>query len=190
MKIVNIFLAATFLLFVTSCKNLKEDKEIVDEDTIDVEVINNNIDSSENVDTLTAKLDTARILVKDTVNSKLETEKIEPIMVENEDGSLKKVSDEEIKNEETKLLKQKKPHVKKFYIIAGSFQNMSNAVNLRTFFKSKGYPSMILYPYRGYNRVATGSYPERTSAERDIKKFRSMNLFYEGEKIEFWLLWR
>lgn len=191
MKIVNLFLAVMFIFFATGCKNLKEDKEIENENIDSLEIANNIITENNNPDSLSnIELDTARILVKDTVNSKPDTLKIEPVMEENEDGSLKKVSEEEMKKAETNNIKQKPPHVKKFYIIAGSFKNMSNAVNLRSFFKSKGYPSMILYPYQGYNRVATGSYPNRTAAEKDINKFRSMNLIYDGEKIEYWLLWR
>jgi cell division septation protein DedD len=105
-------------------------------------------------------------------------------MVENEDGSVKKVGDDELKKESSA------PHVKKFYVVAGSFKNINNAVELRQFFKKSGYPAMILYPYNGYNRVATGSFPDRASAEKEVKKFRSMNLTYESGKIEYWLLWR
>lgn len=122
----------------------------------------------------------------DTTEISEETES-EPVMVENEDGSVRKVPDEEIEKEKKA---PKKKHVKKFYIVAGSFQNINNAVTLRKFFKKRGYPAMILYPYHGYNRVATGSFPNRASAEKEIKKFRNMKLSYEGEKIEYWLLWR
>jgi len=179
-----------FVASISSCKNLKEDKDNDGIDSTDIVYSDENYEHF-NADTAAMgdnNLDTALVIVKDTANTVKDTVKIEPVMAENNDGSLKKVSEDEMKKEQKKNVK--KEHIKKFYIVAGSFKEMKNAIRLRSFFKSKGYPAMVLYPEHSYNRVATGSYPNRATAEKDIKKFRSMNLIYEKEKIEYWLLWR
>lgn len=191
MKKISVILSVILAMAIfASCNKLKEKKDN-ENDTIvivyDDSNYENYLSDTSNSNLAENNLDTARIIVKDTVNVLKDTIKIEPVMVENEDGSLKKVSEDELKKEERKV---QKVHVKKFYIIAGSFNEMNNAIRLRSFFKSKGYPAMVLYPDHGFNRVATGSYPDRKAAEKDIKKFRSMNLIYEKEKIEYWLLWR
>jgi len=191
MKKNSVILIVIFAMaFFASCNSLREKKDKVNDTLVvvyDDSNYENYLSDTSNAAFSENNLDTSRVIVKDTVNVFKDTIKIEPVMIENEDGSLKTVSDDEIKKEESKV---QKVHVKKFYIIAGSFKEMNNAIRLRSFFKSKGYPAMVLFPDHGFNRVATGSYPNRASAEKDIKKFRSMNLIYEKEKIEYWLLWR
>ncbi len=115
------------------------------------------------------------------------SEKKEPVMQEKEDGSLSRVSDDELKKAEKT---SKKTHVKKFYVIAGSFQNIENATDLRTYLKTKNFPAMVLYPYRGYNRVAVNSFKTRKEAEKAIAKVRKMKLNYKKETLTYWLLWR
>jgi len=153
--------------------NTNEDYELYKNTTVD-SVDKTNV--NETKDSLAVK--------KDSVVEKKEVKvvKEEPVLAENEDGSLKKVTTAEIN-------KQKKRQ-KKFYIVAGSFKEMDNAINMRKYFKSKGYTSMILYPFNNLNRVATGSYTARKAADKEIKKIRSMNLHYDGDKIEYWILWR
>ncbi len=184
MKKISFFLAVIIAVAVLGCNPKKEHANDATElSDIDI-VTDNETDVIDEYDTTEEIV----VLPKDTTSKtvvKPKNDGKEPVMVENEDGSVKKIPDEDIKKEEKST-----NHVKKFYIVAGSFQNINNAVNLRQFFKKSGYPAMILYPYHGYNRVATGSYPDRASAEKDIKKFRAMNLTHEGNKIEYWLLWR
>jgi len=187
MKKINLILAFIIAIAIVGC-NPKKDRNIENNDSLEAtntddlddltDFDNDSLfvtDLSDNSDSSDKVVDTTEAVTNDT--------KKEPVMVENEDGSVKKVPETEIKDND-------KEHVKKFYVIAGSFQEINNAVTLRKFFKERGYPAMILYPYHGYNRVATGSYPNRAAAEKDIKKFRAMNLSYDGEKIEYWLLWR
>ncbi len=187
MKKINLILAFFIAIAVMSC-NPKQDRPI---ETNDIPQ-NQSVDLTDDSDTIdeisaddTTAVEEVDVEENNSTDELTDTDDKEPVMVENEDGSVKKVPEEEITKSESK-----KEHVKKFYIIAGSFKNINNAITLRSFFKERGYPSMILYPFHGYNRVATGSYPNRAAAEKDIKKFRAMNLSYEGEKIEYWLLWR
>jgi len=185
MKKISFIFAIVFAIAAVSCNPKKEhtpsETEIADISEV-VEDESDVIDEYDSTENVVAVVDSTKKDTTAVVTPKNEGK--EPIMVENEDGSVKKVGDEEIKKEAAAT------HVKKFYVVAGSFKNINNAVELRQFFKKSGYPAMILYPYNGYNRVATGSFPDRVSAEKEIKKFRSMNLTYEGGKIEYWLLWR
>lgn len=191
MKKINlIFALGIGIIFLFSC-NAKEEKPI---DTNENDVL-----TEEDYDSYTAEEDTAETaeITTDTLtvtpeddNSEVVPEndgKKEPVLEEKEDGSLSEVSEEELKEAEKN---PKKAHVKKFYVIAGSFQNINNAVDLRAFLKTKGFPAMVLYPYRGYNRVAVKSFMTRADAEAEIAKVRGMNLNYKDENLEYWLLWR
>lgn len=117
------------------------------------------------------------------------TDTKEPVMIEEEDGSLSEVPEEEL-NKAEKKSESDKMHVKKFYVIAGSFQNIRNASDLRNHLKSINYPAMVLYPYRGYNRVAVNSFTKRADADKYIASIRKKNLSYKKENLEYWLLWR
>ncbi len=198
MKKVKMLISVVIAIAIIGCnpteeKEVKETEylDIADDDTDYDHVQENANEISVDGDTLTIDTVTVNNAVEDNNKTEDNAGK-EPVMVENEDGSVKKISDEELtkKEEKPKDAVTKKIHVKKFYVIAGSFKNIKNATNLRKFFRGKGYPAMILYPYHGYNRVATGSYMTRAAAEKDIKQFRKINLTYEKEKIEYWLLWR
>ena len=174
-----------FTIFIASCgakeeKKIDTDKDkeantVVDETNPDYDIYNNESDTIDEEITDT---------VSDVEEIPEEEEVKEPVNVENEDGTTSKVSEEELAKE------TKKKHVKKFYIIAGSFKDMKNAVNFKEFFKKKGHPAMVLYPFHSFNRVATGTYTTLKGSRKDIKKFRDLNLKCNGEKVEYWLLWR
>ncbi|MEA2043588.1 MAG: SPOR domain-containing protein [Bacteroidota bacterium] len=191
MKNITLFFALVFFFATLFSCNAKQEKSTETED--DTESIMN----YEEYDT---ENDTNEIIEEDSVENKAVTTdtltvekeaKKEPVMEEKEDGTLKKVEDREIeKAEEEQKKATKKVHVKKFYVIAGSFQEISNAVDLRAYFKTKGYPAMVLYPYQGYNRVAVKSFSTRNGAETEIRKVRQMHLSYKDEAINYWLLWR
>lgn len=184
-KLVILF-ATVISSLIISC-NATEEKEIeLDNDNV---VTTDNDNQLTNIDTTNVRnfneVDTFDLADDDTVQTK------EPVMVENEDGTIKQIEDEKVKDSTPdKEPEVKKEHVKKFYIVAGSFQEMENAVRLRAFFKSKNYPALILYPYNNYNRVAVGTYNTRAAAEKDIKKFRDMKINFENKVVEYWLLWR
>lgn len=191
MKKVSLILVVFFAIFLYSCNAKKEKKtdknkpvtENIEENTEEFEYKKDD-NVSTDVDTLdNTKTDDVDVNV-DTTDT---TENKEPVMEENEDGSVKKVAEKELKKEESKAVSIR---VKKFYIIAGSFKNINNAVALKTFYQKKGFASLVLYPYHGYNRVAIGTYPNRAAAETDIKKVRERIVSYDGENIGYWLLWR
>ncbi len=191
MKRVYLLISGIISIAVIAC-NPTEEKKIgevnmieVTEDNPDYEHYQEDAEDYTEEDTVLVDTVTVNNAVADNTGK-------EPEMVENEDGSVKEISDEELNKKEVKSKDAvtKKIHVKKFYIIAGSFKLINNATDLRKFFRGKGYPAMILYPYHGYNRVATGSYMTRAAAEKDIKQFRRINLMYKDERIEYWLLWR
>jgi cell division protein FtsN len=187
MKKTIIIISVLFAVSIMACNSKKEVKTDKDKGTqVTVEEHNTDFDLYHTeTDSLKDTLATVKVVNKDTVaKEENKTTEKEPVLQENEDGTLKKVSEKDL----TKTTS--KEHVKKFYIVTGSFKEMPNAIALRKFFKDKGYAAMILYPYNGYNRVATGSFMTRDLAQKEIKKFRAMNLSYQGKKINFWLLWR
>ena len=198
MKKISLILVVFFAIFMFGC-NAKKEKTIdknkpvtenVEENSEEFEYkedenANNETEDVDTTDETTTYADDTET-TDDSTATKTEDTK-EPVMEENEDGSVKKVPENELKKEESKA---EKSRVKKFYIIAGSFKNINNAVSLRSFYKGKGYPSIVLYPYHGYNRVAIGTYPNRATAEKDIKKVRKAVVSYGGEKVGYWLLWR
>lgn len=198
MKNITLIIAAVYFLLGLAACNAKQEKTIEDE-TDDIAVSEDYEDFEyEEPDTL--KQDSADIKMADslkeektdsTETNKKETDKKEPVLEEKDDGSLSEVSEEKLKAEEKKQKSSpKKQHVKKFYIIAGSFKNINNAVDLRAYLKTKGFPAMVLFPYRGYNRVAVKSFKTRNEAEKEIARVRSMNMNYKDEDLEYWLLWR
>lgn len=188
MKKAILIISVLFVVFLAACNSKKEVKTDKDKGTqVTVEDHNTDFDLYHTEgDSLKDTVETVKVIDKKDTLAKVEvkTTDKEPVLQENEDGTLKKVTEKELSKSTTK------EHVKKFYIITGSFKEMPNAIALRKFFKDKGYAAMILFPYNGLNRVATGSYTTREQAQKEIKKFRAMNLNYQGKKIEYWLLWR
>jgi cell division protein FtsN len=197
MKKTILIISVLFAVFQTACnskKEVKTDKEkgtqVTTEHNTDFDMYHTEKDTTK--DTLTVKVINKDTLAKNTVKKQekkvvkdnVKKTENEPVLQENQDGTLKKVSEKELNKATTK------EHIKKFYIVTGSFKEMPNAIALRKFFKDKGYTAMILYPYNGYNRVATGSFSTREQAQKEIRKFRTMNLTYQGKKIEYWLIWR
>ena len=175
---------AVFQMACNSKKEVKTDKYKGTQVTVEEHNTDFDLYHTE-TDTLKDTLATVKVINKDTITKvEVKNKENEPVLQENEDGTLKKVSEKDL----NKI--QSKEHVKKFYIVTGSFKEMPNAIALRKFFKDKGYAAMILYPYNGYNRVATGSFATRERAQKEIKKFRTMNLTYQDNKINYWLLWR
>jgi cell division protein FtsN len=198
MKNITLVFAVSFLLSVLAACNAKQEKKI-EADTDSIVKTDDYDDFEFEEDSITAEPDTVSKTEENkteeptdkTDENKPDEKKSEPVMEEKEDGSLSEVSEEELKKEEEKQkANPKKEHVKKFYIIAGSFQNINNAVDLRAYLKSQGFPAMVLYPYRGYNRVAVKSFNTRKEAEKEIAVVRTKNLNYKDEDLEYWLLWR
>ncbi len=84
---------------------------------------------------------------------------------------------------ETPVVKEEvKTHVKRFYIVVGSFQKFTNAQNLNKYFEKKGYHPMILPKVNGYNRVAISSYIEKTNAKKVVTKLRK-----DYNDLTFWI---
>ena len=192
MKNITLIFASLFLAVTIFSCNAKQENDITtdENDTDEIKVYEDFEVDGDTLKTDTTK-DTSEWTEYDAEKSDTATSGKEPVMAENEDGSLKKVSENEIKKEEEKQKTEpKKVHVKKFYVIAGSFQEINNAVDLRAFLKTKGFPAVVLYPYRGYNRVAVQSFTTRNAAENKIKQVRTNKLSYKDEAIEYWLLWR
>ncbi len=187
MKKTILIVSVLFAVFQVACNSKKEVKTDKDKGTqVTVEEHNTDFDlyHTEN-DSIKDTIEIVKVIDKKDTLKKVDvkTTENEPVLQENQDGTLKKVSEKE-------LNKSTKEHVKKFYIITGSYKEMPNAIAMRKFFKDKGYAAMILYPYNGLNRVATGSFATREQAQKEIKKFRTMNMTYQSTKIEYWLLWR
>jgi cell division protein FtsN len=190
MKNITLVFAVSFLLSVLAACNAKQEKKL-EPDTDSIDKIDEYDDFEFDEDSITAEPDTVSEREENKPDSISEEKNNEPVMEEKEDGSLSEVSEEELKKEEEKQkANPKKEHIKKFYIIAGSFQNINNAVDLRAYLKTKAYPAMVLYPYRGYNRVAVKSFNTRKEAEKEIAAVRNKNLNYKDENLEYWLLWR
>lgn len=205
MKRISLILSMVLVIIIAGCgakeekRKEREKKPVVKvEDTKKKEdIVKKNIPKPDDKTLKDSAFASDTKLKKDTVVEKpvdvKKTDKKdkEPVRVENEDGTTKKISDDDLKKEKKKAKKNKKDYVKKFYIIAGSFKKISNAVNLRKFFKDNGYSNaMVLYPYNEFNRVATNSYKTLEAARKDIEVIKNKNIKFKKDEITYWLLWR
>ncbi|MCK5537075.1 MAG: SPOR domain-containing protein [Bacteroidales bacterium] len=72
---------------------------------------------------------------------------------------------------------------KRYYVIAGSFKNLTKAQGLNKQFNKEGVKSYISGPINGYHRVIVGKYNQKKVALKDLTKLRRKYL-----KLRFWLL--
>ena len=66
---------------------------------------------------------------------------------------------------------EEEPH--KFFIIAGSFQNLKNASDLQDRLKGMGYPAEVIVTENRMYRVSVSSYATKEEAERDLAGIKS-----------------
>ncbi len=164
MKYTNVLFFALLIVFLASCgakENKKEPKDIdveqvidVDNDTANYPVDLNSADTdlSASQDTLSA--DT--LAVKPVVEEKpavVEKPKVEP-----------------------------RKHQKRYYIVVGSFRKYGNAKRLNSYFKAKGYKTMVLPRTNELNRVAIVSYVSEKNARKAVKRLR-----VEHNNYTFWI---
>lgn len=72
---------------------------------------------------------------------------------------------------------------KKYYIVAGSFENRENAVNFRQKLRSQGYDSEMIGERNGMHAVSYASFDNKSQAKRELQKLRN------EEGVQAWLLY-
>ncbi len=206
MKKINIVFIAFLSVFFMACGAVEEKRSEKDTDSQVSENTNSDKEGTVAENTVKEVLENAgtettddTIIYEDSTENKTEIVKAEgeekndnskgseTVMSENEDGTVSAVPNSELKN----TGKKKKAHVKKFYVIAGSFKEVDNAHKSRKFYRVKGFKAIVLYKYKGWYRVATGAYANRELAEKAIAKVRAKQANdVKGKKVAYWLLWR
>ena len=72
---------------------------------------------------------------------------------------------------------------KKYYIVAGSFENRENAVNFRQKLRSQGYDSEMIGERNGMHAVSYASFENKNQAKKELQKLRN------EEGVQAWLLY-
>lgn len=70
-----------------------------------------------------------------------------------------------------------------FYVVGGSFSDISKAKRLNSQFNKEGNSSYVASPVNGFNRVIMGKYYKKKEALKDLVTYRR-----KYHKLRFWLL--
>ncbi len=180
MKNISLIVAIFTVIIFSSCGA----KEETTEDTnLDTEIIDNTADTPTYEDDIEFISDDSDVeinpvdstLQEDLLYPENTTEvQVDPVIEEKPETVV-----EEIK--ETPVVKEE-AHVKRYYVVVGSFKKFSNAQNLNNYFEQKGYHPMILPKVNEYNRVAISSYIEKPNAKKAVAKLRA-----EYNDLTFWI---
>ncbi|MBN1251021.1 MAG: SPOR domain-containing protein [Bacteroidales bacterium] len=176
----NIILSLTFIaaLILSSCGAKEETREKINDDK---EFVDETQDTTNYPDYEEFVSDGVGEEINPVDSSTVET------MNYNENSKEELVSEKEqpkeIKKEVKPVVKEApKVHETRYYVVVGSFKKFSNAQNLSTYFKQKGYYPLILPKVNDYNRVAITSFVEKPNAKRAIEKLRK-----EHNDLTFWI---
>jgi len=108
--------------------------------------------------------------VKDNVVDDVNTD----VMIEDTVGNVKPADDVDLSQPG-----------KSFYIIVGSFQNLTNAQKRAEYFKKIGYTAEVLPKFGTYNRVSVAKFNDESSARTELKTLRK-----KFSDNSYWLLYR
>ncbi len=168
MRYKNLVFIALIVVFVASCgakRNKKEPKNFNVDEVIDVD----NDTANYPVDLGTPSDDLA---VSNDEDVKSDTFVQQPVVDE------KPVVEETPKVEETPQVDNSQGRQKRYYIVVGSFRKYGNAKRLNSYFRSKGYKTMVLPKTNELNRVAIASYVNLNVARRSVKSLREKHNNY------------
>lgn len=101
-------------------------------------------------------------LVSGKQNKQIKTKE----QIRKEEAQEEAIKNTVIKNQNNAII------VGKYHIIAGSFKSHKLAENFLNELKKSGYKPTIVIQTSGMNAVAIGTYPTRTEAEKEMKKFK------------------
>lgn len=195
MRKITLFFTLLMTVFMFSCgeveeKEKKSDKKNKKEKAEKIVQTDTTKNSDTIANTGSNDIEEEEIVTTENVKAEGEVKKDnskgkENVMIENADGSTSKVSNEELKKSGTT------GNAKKFYVIAGSFKDATNAQKSRKFYRTAGYKAIILNPEKGWYRVATGAYANRELAEKAIGEARKKTKSdTQGKQVAYWLLLR
>ena len=181
MKSISLIIAMFMVVIFSSC-GAKE--ETTEETNLDTEIIDENADTSaysDNIEFLSDENNEDVNPVDSTLQEdfhypdKTDEVQVDPIIIDEKETTV-------VEETKEKPVVKTEVHVKRFYVVVGSFKKFSNAQNLNKYFEQKGYHPMILPKVNEYNRVAISSYLEKANAKKAVSKLRA-----EYNDLTFWI---